>query len=238
MPMGEAVSVVAALVGGLLSFFSPCVLPLVPVYLGYISGVAVGRSSSQARRVVVSHALVFVLGFSLIFALLGAAVGLLGQALNAALPTLTRVGGVVLVVLGLQMAGVLRIPALYSEKRWEGRLGASAGYLRSLLIGMIFAAGWTPCVGPVLTAILLLAMQTATAWRGAWLLLVFAAGLGIPFVVTGALLDVLMPRLKRIGKHAQAISVAGGILLIVMGFALVTGLFTELSFALNAAWFS
>jgi len=236
--MGEAVSVVAALVGGLLSFFSPCVLPLVPVYLGYISGVAVGRSSSQARRVVVSHALVFVLGFSLIFALLGAAVGLLGQALNAALPTLTRVGGVVLVVLGLQMAGVLRIPALYSEKRWEGRLGASAGYLRSLLIGMIFAAGWTPCVGPVLTAILLLAMQTATAWRGAWLLLVFAAGLGIPFVVTGALLDVLMPRLKRVGKHAQAISVAGGILLIVMGFALVTGLFTELSFALNAAWFS
>lgn len=236
--MGEAVSVVAALVGGLLSFFSPCVLPLVPVYLGYISGVAVGRSSSQARRVVVSHALVFVLGFSLIFALLGAAVGLLGQALNAALPTLTRVGGVVLVVLGLQMAGVLRIPALYSEKRWEGRLGASAGYLRSLLIGMIFAAGWTPCVGPVLTAILLLAMQTATAWRGAWLLLVFAAGLGIPFIVTGALLDVLMPRLKRVGKHAQAISVAGGILLIVMGFALVTGLFTELSFALNAAWFS
>jgi cytochrome c-type biogenesis protein len=238
MPMGEAVSVVAALVGGLLSFFSPCVLPLVPVYLGYISGVAVGRSSSQARRVVVSHALVFVLGFSLIFALLGAAVGLLGQALNAALPTLTRIGGVVLVVLGLQMAGVLRIPALYSEKRWEGRLGASAGYLRSLLIGMIFAAGWTPCVGPVLTAILLLAMQTATAWRGAWLLLVFAAGLGIPFIVTGALLDVLMPRLKRVGKHAQAISVAGGILLIVMGFALVTGLFTELSFALNAAWFS
>ena len=236
--MGEAVSVVAALVGGLLSFFSPCVLPLVPVYLGYISGVAVGRSSSQARRVVVSHALVFVLGFSLIFALLGAAVGLLGQALNAALPTLTRVGGVVLVVLGLQMAGVLRIRALYAEKRWEGQLGASAGYLRSLLIGMIFAAGWTPCVGPVLTAILLLAMQTATAWRGAWLLLVFAAGLGIPFVVTGALLDVLMPRLKRIGKHAQAISVAGGILLIVMGFALVTGLFTELSFALNAAWFS
>jgi len=210
----------------------------VPVYLGYISGVAVGRSSSQARRVVVSHALVFVLGFSLIFALLGAAVGLLGQALNAALPTLTRIGGVVLVVLGLQMAGVLRIPALYSEKRWEGRLGASAGYLRSLLIGMIFAAGWTPCVGPVLTAILLLAMQTATAWRGAWLLLVFAAGLGIPFIVTGALLDVLMPRLKRVGKHAQAISVAGGILLIVMGFALVTGLFTELSFALNAAWFS
>ncbi len=236
--MGEAVSVVAALVGGLLSFFSPCVLPLVPVYLGYISGVAVGRSSSQARRVVVSHALVFVLGFSLIFALLGAAVGLLGQALNAALPTLTRIGGVVLVVLGLQMAGVLRIRALYAEKRWEGRLGASAGYLRSLLIGMIFAAGWTPCVGPVLTAILLLAMQTATAWRGAWLLLVFAAGLGIPFVVTGALLDVLMPRLKRVGKHAQAISVAGGILLIVMGFALVTGLFTELSFALNAAWFS
>jgi len=236
--MGEAVSVVAALVGGLLSFFSPCVLPLVPVYLGYISGVAVGRSSSQARRVVVSHALVFVLGFSLVFALLGAAVGLLGQALNAALPTLTRIGGVVLVVLGLQMAGVLRIPALYSEKRWEGRLGASAGYLRSLLIGMIFAAGWTPCVGPVLTAILLLAMQTATAWRGAWLLLVFAAGLGIPFIVTGALLDVLMPRLKRVGKHAQAISVAGGILLIVMGFALVTGLFTELSFALNAAWFS
>jgi len=236
--MGEAVSVVAALVGGLLSFFSPCVLPLVPVYLGYISGVAVGRSSSQARRVVVSHALVFVLGFSLVFALLGAAVGLLGQALNAALPTLTRIGGVVLVVLGLQMAGVLRIRALYAEKRWEGRQGASAGYLRSLLIGMIFAAGWTPCVGPVLTAILLLAMQTATAWRGAWLLLVFAAGLGIPFVVTGALLDVLMPRLKRVGKHAQAISVAGGILLIVMGFALVTGLFTELSFALNAAWFS
>lgn len=236
--MDPRVSAGAALIGGLLAFFSPCVLPLVPVYLGYISGVAVGHTSSAAKRAVVTHALAFVLGFSVVFALLGAAVGLLGQALNAALPTLTRLGGVVLVILGLQMAGVLRIPALYAEKRWEGRLGVGAGYLRSLLIGMIFAAGWTPCVGPVLTAILLLAMQTATAWRGAWLLLVFAAGLGIPFIITGALLDVLMPRLKRVGKHAQTISVVGGILLIVMGFALVTGLFTELSFALNAAWFS
>lgn len=236
--MGEAVSVAAALVGGLFSFFSPCVLPLVPVYLGYISGVAVGRSASTARRLVLTHALVFVLGFSLVFALLGAAVGLLGQTLNAALPTLTRIGGVVLVVLGLQMAGALRIPALYAEKRWEGQLGASVGYLRSLLIGMIFAAGWTPCVGPVLTAILLLAMQTATAWRGALLLMVFAAGLGIPFIITGALLDVVMPRLKGWGRHASVISIVGGVMLIVMGFALVTGLFSELSFALNAAWFS
>jgi len=236
--MDPRVSAGAALVGGLLAFFSPCVLPLVPVYLGYISGVAVGRTSSAAKRAVVTHALVFVLGFSVVFALLGAAVGLLGQALYTALPALTRLGGVVLVILGLQMAGVLRIPALYAEKRWEGRLGAGAGYFRSLLVGMIFAAGWTPCVGPVLTAILLLAMQTATAWRGALLLALFAAGLGIPFILAGALLDVAMPRLKRIGRHAQVFSVVGGILLILMGFALVTGLFGELSFALNAAWFS
>lgn len=233
----ETLSVAAALVGGLLSFFSPCVLPLVPVYLGYISGVAVGRPARIARRAVVLHAAVFVLGFSLVFALVGAAVGLLGRALDPVLPALVRIGGVVLVVLGLQMAGALRIPALYAEKRWEGRIGIGAGYLRSFVVGMIFAAGWTPCVGPVLTAILLLAMQAQTAARGAWLLMVFALGLGIPFIVTGALLDAIAPGLKRIGRHARLVSAIGGILLIGMGFALVTGFYGRLAFALNAVWF-
>jgi len=233
----ETVSVITALFGGLLAFFSPCVLPLVPVYLGYISGVALGRPERMARRVVVSHAVVFVLGFSLVFALLGAAVGLLGWALDPVLPTLIRIGGVALVVLGLQMAGILRIPALYFDRRWDGRLGLGAGYLRSLVVGMVFAAGWTPCVGPVLTAILLLAMQAQTAWRGALLLMVFAMGLGIPFVITGALLDALTPRLKQIGRRAGLITTVGGVLLIIMGFALVTGFYDRLAFALNAAWF-
>jgi len=113
----EGVSVVAALVGGLVSFFSPCVLPLVPLYLGYISGVAVGRSEHTARWTVVSHALAFVLGFCLVFALLGAAIGLLGQALDPVLPTVIRIEGVTLVVLGLQMMGIPKILALYAERR-------------------------------------------------------------------------------------------------------------------------
>jgi len=233
----ESVSILAALAAGLIAFFSPCVLPLVPIYLGYISGVAVGRPDKAARRTVVSHAVVFVLGFSLVFALLGAAVGLLGRALDPILPTLIRVGGVALVVMGLHMAGVVKIPALYAEKRWEGRIGSGVGYARSLLVGMVFAAGWTPCVGPVLTAILLLAMEAQTAWHGALLLMVFGVGLGIPFVVTGALMDVITPRLKALGKRARVVSVVGGVLLIAMGFALVTGLYDRVAFALNAGWF-
>jgi cytochrome c-type biogenesis protein len=233
----ESVSIVAALLAGLVAFFSPCVLPLVPIYLGYISGVAVGRREQAARRVVVSHALIFVLGFGMVFALLGAAVGLLGRALDPILPTLIRVGGLALVVMGLQMAGVLKIPALYGEKRWEGRLDSGVGYVRSLLLGMVFAAGWTPCVGPVLTAILLLSMEAQTAWRGALLLMVFAVGLGIPFVLTGALLGAITPRLRWLGQRAGVISAVGGVLLIAMGFALVTGLYDRLAFALNAGWF-
>ncbi|NLG48608.1 MAG: cytochrome c biogenesis protein CcdA [Chloroflexi bacterium] len=230
----QNVTLTAALAAGLLSFFSPCVLPLVPIYLGYMTGTAVSGLNQSQRLRTLTHALFFVLGFGLLFVLLGAAAGLLGRLLYPILPYMTRVGGVILILFGLNMTGLLTIPFLNMEKRLDLGSQPRNNYWASFLIGVIFAAGWTPCVGPVLTAILFLAADSQTATTGAGLLAVYALGLGLPFLGVAGLVDVTVPALRRMGRYLRVVSIAGGVLLIAMGFLMVIGLFEQIAFQFNA----
>ncbi|NLV73928.1 MAG: cytochrome c biogenesis protein CcdA [Chloroflexi bacterium] len=226
------VSIFTALIAGLLAFFSPCVLPLVPAYLGYMAGTTVSGLASTSRWRIALHALVFTLGFGLVFTLLGAAAGLLGSALGRYLPAVVRIGGVFLIILGLDLLGLVRIPFLQMERRLEVRPKRS-GYWASFLVGMVFAAGWTPCIGPVLASILVLAANSQTVWQGSLLLAVFSLGLGVPFIAVGALFHVLLPLMRRMGKWVRIFNYVGGGLLIVMGFLLLTGLFSQISFYMD-----
>jgi cytochrome c-type biogenesis protein len=227
------VTIPAAFLAGLLSFFSPCVLPLVPAYLGYLTGASVtGADASQRGRTMV-HAALFVLGFGLIFVSLGAAAGLLGRALYPILPHIMRIGGVILIVLGLHIAGLITIPFLMMEKRVNARLsGGTMG--SSFLIGVVFAAGWTPCIGPVLAAILMLAADSQTVTQGGVLLAVYTLGLGVPFLLAAWGLEAALPWLRGMNRYMGIIKAVSGALLMLMGFLLLTGLFTPLMWWLNS----
>jgi len=225
--MAEGVSALAAFAAGLLSFFTPCMLPLVPIYLGYMAGRA-SNSSSKGNSYVLAHAAFFVFGFSLVFVLLGAVAGLLGGLLGRLLPTIVRIGGFLLVILGLHMCGLLRIPLLNMDKHLE--LGSRRNdYWASLVVGIVFAAGWTPCIGPVLASILMLAANTQTLPGGALLLAVYSLGLGVPFIIFGGLFNLVTPFIRKIERWTPIFSIIGGVLLVIMGFLLVTGLFSQIS---------
>ncbi len=217
---GQNVSLALAFVGGLLSFASPCVLPLVPAYLGYLGGGTVAGVVSD-KKAGVLHSLAFVAGFSLIFVALGASVGIISSLLSRYLVWVQRIGGLVLIVFGLHTMGLLKIPLLYSDTRAQYRR-TGAGYLSSFLMGVFFSAGWAPCVGPILTAILLLASNTQTAAQGAFLLFVYALGLGLPFVLAGLAVGSLTAWIRRMGRYMQWVSWISGVLLILIGIAIFT----------------
>jgi len=225
-----------AFVAGLLSFASPCVLPLVPAYLGYLSGTTVrGRSPRQGE--VFLHALVFVLGFSLVFVLLWASVGLISHLLREWVGLLRRLGGLMVVAFGLHLMGLMRIPVLYREKRWGFRGRPGWGYLSSLLVGMAFAAGWTPCVGPILSAILALSLG-ADVVRGTWLLAGYSLGLGLPFLLAGLALSTVGGWLRRLNRYGNLVSLLSGLLLVVIGVFLFTGRMERLAaYGCFVPWF-
>ena len=229
----ENITLPAALLAGLLSFLSPCVLPLVPIYLGYITGTAVSSLDSSKRLTTLIHAAFFVLGFGLLFVALGATAGLLGSLVNTILPYLIKIGGAILIVLGLHMTGLITIPFLALEKRLELRQSERKNYGSSFLVGVVFAAGWTPCVGPVLSGILMLAADSQTVSHGALLLAFYSLGLGLPFLVVAALVDVAVPALRKMAKYVRIVSILGGVLLILMGILLLAGWFTRVT-----AWFN
>ena len=229
----SSVSFVAAFVAGLLSFISPCVLPLVPIYLGYMSGTVVASGASRRLRTLL-HALVYVLGFGTVFVLLGATAGLMGGLIYPIMPYVTKIGGLVIVIFGLHMMGLVSIPFLNMDRRLELSKATRGSYWSSFLIGIVFAAGWTPCVGPVLSTILLLAADTQTIALGALLLAVYALGLGLPFLIVASLVDLAYPLLRRVNRHLRIVSIVGGILLVVTGILLMTGMFETLIFRLNA----
>lgn len=226
-----------AVSAGVLSFLSPCVLPMVPVYLGYLSGVAITpQGIMTARRTMVVHALVFVLGFTMIFVALWSALSVLTLIFTKT--ELARVAGVILVIFGIHFIGIVRIPLLYREARIEVR-NRPLGYLTSFLTGMAFAAGWTPCIGPTLSGVIGLAMQEATMWQGTGLLLAYAAGLGIPFVLTALAWGSAIQWLKRLSPHLRKVEIASGILLLTMGVLLGTDNFQRLNsifFQLTPEW--
>ena len=220
-------TVIGAFVAGLLSFLSPCVLPLTPVYLARLVGPGVlqvqqaagGSGYATVRRAALLHAVAFVAGFSLAFIALGATASVVGSVLAGQAFLLREVGGVILVVLGAHVAGVLPLPGMAREWRF-GLRTERAGYPVSFLVGLIFALGWTPCVGPILAGILVLAAQAATLQRGVLLLAVYSLGLGLPFLALGLAFDRLSPWLKRLTPYVRIIEVATGALLALMGLAI------------------
>ncbi len=241
------VGIPVAFLAGIISFASPCCLPLVP---GYVSYMVTTRDGSQAasRRVAFLHALAFVAGFSVVFIAIWASVGLIGYVFRDYAGLLRQLGGAVLVFMGLHVAGLISIPALYREKRLpmggfagDARAGASdrsgggdgalsaPGYGRSALLGVIFSAGWTPCIGPILGGIIGLASVGASVARGTVLLLVYAIGLGIPFILVALGVTAVSDRLGWLRRHNTAVGVLTGAMLIGIGFLMITNTFGRLS---------
>jgi cytochrome c-type biogenesis protein len=214
-----AVGLFGAFLAGLVSFFSPCVLPLTPIYLAQLVGPSVWRgehADAQLRRATILHATAFVGGFSLVFIALGATASALGAFLAGHFELLRHIGGALLIVFGLYVIGVPRIPLFDRERRLALRFG-QASYPASFLVGMAFGIGWTPCVGPILAGILLIAAQAATLQYGVLLLAVYSLGLGVPFLALGLAFETLAPRLKRLSPYLPVIERGTGVLLIALG---------------------
>lgn len=223
----EHISLVVAFSAGLLSFLSPCVLPLVPVYLASLCGPEILESEAgRSRLPIFLHSLSFVVGFSVIFIILGASVGLAGFALGTELALIHKIAGSLLIAFGLFLLAALKIPWLNYERRLAPSLGTTTSYLRSLLIGAIFSLAWTPCVGPILGGILTLAWSSETAWRGAYLLATYSLGLGLPFLVIGVTFDSIRPLLKHIHRYSTWIYIGSGLLLIAVGILILTNRLT------------
>jgi len=217
------ISIAVAFSAGLLSFLSPCVLPLVPVYLASLVGPEIfGDRVTVNRLPIFLHSLSFVVGFSLIFTTMGAIAGLTGFAINPSLALLNKISGSLLIAFGLFMLAALKVPWLNFEKRLTPSLGSTTGYLRSFIIGATFSLAWIACVGPILAGILALALNSATAWRGAYLLAIFSLGLGLPFLIVGVAFDSITPLLKRIHRYSNLIYLIGGLLLIAVGVLVLT----------------
>jgi cytochrome c-type biogenesis protein len=217
------ISVFIAIGYGFLSFFSPCILPLIPVYLGSLAGPEVFEKNSTKNRLpVFLHALSFVFGFTLVFTMFGAGSGVLGSIILGKLNTVRQLAGILLIVFGLVMLAASRIPSLNLERRFNLRLPPAVSYLRSFLIGAVFPVAWIPCTSWVLGSILLLAGTSQTAFQGAYLLAFYSLGLGLPFLILGAAFDIVMPWMKNIGRYSNWIYLASGLLLIVFGFLILT----------------
>lgn len=217
----ESINVFFALFAGLLSFVSPCVLPLVPAYLAYITGESAsdrpGESIVETRRRTVISSVLFVIGMSAVITAFGASASVLGQLLLEYRLLTTKIAGVLIIVFGLQMAGILRIPFLYREARLDFTLFRNRGYLGAALMGGAFAVGWTPCVGIVLGGLFLLASQQETVYQGMGLLFVYSLGLGLPFVFAAFALQGSATVVRALKANFRKVSMASGVLLIAMG---------------------
>lgn len=218
---------ILAFTAGLISFLSPCVLPLLPGYLSYLSGVSVEDvPARRAGGAVLGVATLFVLGFSLVFVALGATASYIGAALLPYRDTLTRVAGIFIILMALAMAGVFRLPNFYREKRLH--LGREFGVWSAFPLGMAFAFGWSPCIGPVYTSILAYATTVGTAQKGALLLFIYSLGLGVPFLVMALFAGRMFHSMNWIKRHYQALNVGGSGVLMVMGVFLVLDRWTQL----------
>ena len=236
--MANDVTLSAAAAAGLLSFLSPCVLPLVPPYLTFIAGTTIEDVATEkvarARRDVFLAALLFVFGFSTVFVALGATASFFGEVLRAHIATLSLLAGLAIIAMGLHFLGAFRLGLLYREKRID--VQKPLGLWGAYVMGLAFAFGWAPCIGPILAAILAIAATEATAARGAGLLAVYSLGLGIPFLLAAAALGPFLGFLKKFRAHFGTVERVVGVLLIATGIAFLTGTMQNLSFWLLQAF--
>jgi cytochrome c-type biogenesis protein len=215
-------SLLVAFSGGLLSFLSPCVLPLVPVYLATMAGPEIlERKVGESRLPIFLHSLCFVGGFSFVFIAMGTIAGLTGFAIGAQ-PVVHKIAGGLLIAFGIFMLAALKIPWLNFEKRLTPSQSSTTGYLRSILIGAIFSVAWTPCVGPILGSILALALDSATTWQGTYLLAFYSLGLGVPFLIMGIAFDFMTPALKKVQRYSNWIYLGSAVILITVGILILT----------------
>lgn len=233
--MAADITLPAVFLGGLISFLSPCVLPLVPPYLCYLGGTSLDQLTGDAEpnpglyRRVVAAAVVFVLGFTTVFVLLGASASALGQLLVSQLDVLAKIAGVVIIFMGLHFLGLFRIPLLYREARYQGRI-AVGGLVGAYLMGLAFAFGWTPCIGPILAPVLGVAAREETVTQGMALLALYSAGLGIPFILAALAAKPFMAFMVRFRRHLGMVEKVIGALLVVAGILFVTGSMSQFSF--------
>jgi len=226
------VSALLAFGAGVLSFFSPCVLPLVPSYLIFISGASISNydelSTGKHRKTLLLHSVSFIVGFSLVFISLGVSSSLLGNLFSTYERWIVRIGGLLLIFFGLNMLNVLKIPFLNQEKMYHMR-ARPIGFIGSFLIGVTFSLGWTPCIGPVLASILLIASTTSTVKQGMYLLSLYSLGLAIPFFIAALLVGRILHLMQRYGWIMKYSSYVIGGLLIVVGILLASGYFAKIS---------
>jgi cytochrome c-type biogenesis protein len=218
----ENITLVVAFSGGLLSFLSPCVLPMVPVYLASLYGPEFFDAGKRIRFQVIFHSLSFVLGFTVFFTLLGAIAGFTGNKIIPDYSLLADIAGGFLIAFGVIILASYKVSWLNYEKRLSPRLGKTTGYLRSFLIGAAFSLGWTPCIIWQLGGILAIAATQERAWEGAYLLVIYSLGLGLPFLIIGVAFDYLMPIVKRIQRYTSIIRLVSGLLLILIGILILT----------------
>lgn len=237
MSGSQDLSLYIAFGAGLLSFLSPCVLPLVPSYLAFITGLSFEEltqegNSGKRRKTVLFHSIMFGLGFSTLFVALGASATYLGQFLSSHRDTIRIAGGVLIILLGLFNSGIFSFDFLQREKKLH--LGRKPlGFLGSFLVGLTFAAGWTPCVGPILSSILLFASTQQDMWSGISLLLAYSLGMGLPFLACAMALNTFLNTFRRTARHMGVITKVGGGLLILVGILLLTDSFSYLSELFN-----
>jgi cytochrome c-type biogenesis protein len=226
-----SINVLTAFLAGLVSFISPCVLPLVPSYLSFLTGTSLEdlkvETSAAAKARVLAHALAFISGFTLIFILIGLSASAIGGVFANNKDTIARVGGAIIIILGLNMMGLFKIPALMMDKRFHLQPRKQSLFV-SFLVGLGFAAGWSPCIGPILSGIILLAAQEHVA-QAAFLLFMYSMGLAVPFLITAAAITQSLGALNRIKRYLPVIETASGAILVATGLVLVTGSFTRVA---------
>lgn len=219
-----------AFLAGLASFLSPCVFSLVPAYIGYLGGRSVSLVEDENTRWhTFTHGLAFVLGFSVVFVLLGVATSALGSVLYDLRTWIAKIGGLVVIVFGLHMTHVIRIPFLEYDLRPQSQPDRSRGYISSALMGVFFSAGWSPCVGPVLGAILTLSLSGGSISQGASLLTAYSAGLAIPFLIAALGVGWVTKIIRKYGKLMHYVEIAMGVILIIVGIMLFLGTFEQLA---------
>ncbi|GFO56596.1 cytochrome C biogenesis protein CcdA [Geomonas sp. Red276] len=234
---GNNISIIGAFVAGLLSFLSPCVLPLIPSYITYITGLSFAdlnaeHPSHKVREQTIIHSLLFIAGFTCVFVLLGASATFLGEFLSEHKTAIRRVGGVLIIVFGIHVSGLFDIGMLLGEKKITLHR-KPAGYLGSFLVGVVFAAGWTPCIGPILATILAVA---ATEGRGVWLLLTYSMGLAIPFFLAALAMHHFLIFFRRFKRHIRIFEIVTGALMVVVGVLIFTNSLVLIS-RFTSNWF-
>ena len=217
------ISIWAAFAAGIASFFTPCVLPMVPVYLASLAGPEILEKGFSGGWTLFLHSLSFVAGMATIFTLTGTLAGIAGVNINPASPLVRWVSGGLLIFFGLFMLGASFIPQLNFEKRFSPKTLRARGYFASFVIGTSFTVAWTPCLSPILASVLTIALNSETAWKGTILLASYSLGLGIPFLLMGAFFTPLAPILKRVGKFSNWVYFTAGVLLLIAGILIMFG---------------